>query len=769
MTEKNASIDIIVLGSLLTQNESQESALYPLPPESVFDLFSSPTPVIISRSPSPQAPLQFVPATPSISLDFSDDFRDSPQFLLFTMGDIKPDTIPLLTSASQYSDWVAKIKGVMLFTGCWGPVLNASPLEGEKAEDWKKKDDQAKGLIWMRTATNYHYLLETKEEEVDGVKKCVAASYSAKDMWDVLKKEFGTPDTAEAIGLLMSFSNLPPMTDTRPLRDQLGTYITHIRDASNGGMHFTESQQAVFILMKLPPSYSTLSTSLTSSHPLKDWTIEWIQGKVLAEESLHSSTSQSMTRISKTKPKPSGPCDFCGSGTHHESTCWKKHPDQRPKKGGKGKGKGKEKDKDKGKGKDNSNNHAHTAAPAVNVLVAESSSNMHASFYSAAHAAGVRHTHWLMDSGASQHITFDINDFAEYKAYDTPIVFRTAASGEGSSVKALGEGLVRGETFIDGVKWSIDLPKVCYIPMASSRLFSTGSIEKNGYSIFQGGQKMSIFDKLPSGAVTHGSMIKIEGRKILEGVFNPINNLYDFVLEIKSGPHVHLSKTDYKTWHRRFGHAGKEVLRHLPKNVKGVDHVDPADDEPCEGCAFGKSHRLPFPPSEKRAAEPLELVHTDLDGPMRTASVGSGFLYFASFIDDFSGLGIACFLKRKSDAMKAFDNFKAWAETQTGKKIKRHLLDLGIEHQKSTPDSPQQNGRAERWNRTIVEKAMSMLHHAGLSHSFWQLAVEAAVHIYNPWDGTIPDVSYFRVLAAKPLFTCKRQSAKGNSTRRQSR
>ncbi|KAL7280531.1 hypothetical protein ACG7TL_005463 [Trametes sanguinea] len=765
-----------------------ESPLYPFS-ESVFDLFSAPTPVVVSRSPSPAAPLQFVSTTPPISLDFSDDFQDSPQFFLLTMGDIKPDTIPLLTSASQYSDWVAKIKGVMLFTGCWGPILSQSAPEGEKAEDWKKKDDQAKGLIWMRVATNYHYLLETKETTEGEIKKRVPASYSAKEMWDVLKKEFGTPDTAEAIGLLMAYFNLPPMSDSRPLRDQLGTYITCIRDASNGGMNFSEHQQAVFLLMKLPPSYNTLSTSLTASHKLGDWTVEWVQGKVLAEESLRSGTSQSVTRISKTKPKPSGPCDFCGSGTHHESTCWKKHPDQRPKKGGKGKGKGKEKEK-KGKEKDNSNNHANAAAPAVNVLVAESS-NMHASFYSAAHAAGVRHTHWLMDSGASQHITFDINDFAEYSAYDTPIVFKTSASGEGSSVKALGEGLVRGETFIDGVKWSIDLPKVCYIPMASSRLFSTGSIEKNGYSIFQGDKKMSIFDKLPSGAVSHGSTIKIEGRKILEGVFNPINNLYDFVLEIKSGGHVHLSKTDYKTWHRRFGHAGKEALRHLPKNVKGVDHVDPADDEPCEGCAYGKSHRLPFPPSEKRATEPLELVHTDLDGPMRTASVGSGYLYFASFIDDFSGLGIAYYLKRKSDAMKAFDSFKAWAETQTGKKIKRvrsdrggeylsneftqHLLDLGIEHPKSTPDSPQQNGRAERWNRTIVEKAMSMLHHAGLSHGFWQLAVEAAVHIYNrqpmrrlkwrcpitAWDGTVPDVSYFRVFGCKAFVHVQKSKREG--------
>ncbi|KAL7284388.1 hypothetical protein ACG7TL_001678, partial [Trametes sanguinea] len=799
-TGKNTLIVISALPPLNTRSvtifpvliDTINQAILPLillVPGLIFDLFSAPTPVVVSRSPSPAAPLQFASTTPPISLDFSDDFRDSPQFFLLTMGDIKPETIPLLTSASQYSDWVAKIKGVMLFTGCWGPILSQSAPAGEKTEDWKKKDDQAKGLIWMRVATNYHYLLETKETTEGEVKKRVPASYSAKEMWDVLKKEFGTPDTAEAIGLLMAYFNLPPMSDSRPLRDQLGTYITRIRDASNGGMNFSEHQQAVFLLMKLPPSYNTLSTSLTASHKLGDWTVEWVQGKVLAEESLRSGTSQSVTRISKTKPKPSGPCDFCGSGTHHESTCWKKHPDQRPKKGGKGKGKGKEKEK-KGKEKDNSNNHANAAAPAVIVLVAESS-NMHASFYSAAYAAGVRHTHWLMDSGASQHITFDINDFAEYSAYDTPIVFRTAASGEGSSVKALGEGLVRGETFIDGVKWNIDLPKVCYIPMASSRLFSTGTIEKNGYSIFQGDKKMSIFDKLPSGAVSHGSTIKIEGRKILEGVFNPINNLYDFVLEIKSGGHVHLSKTDYKTWHRRFGHAGKEALRHLPKNVKGVDHVDPADDEPCEGCAYGKSHRLPFPPSEKRATEPLELVHTDLDGPMRTALVGSGYLYFASFIDDFSGLGIAYYLKRKSDAMKAFDSFKAWAETQTGKKIKRvrsdrggeylsneftqHLLDLGIEHQKSTPDSPQQNGRAERWNHTIVEKAMSMLHHAGLSHGFWQLAVEAAVHIYNrqpmrrlkwrcpitAWDGTVPDVSYFRVFGCKAFVHVQKSKREG--------
>ena len=192
---------------------------------------------------------------------------------------------------------------------------------------------------------------------------------------------------------------------------------------------------------------------------------------------------------------------------------------------------------------------------------------------------------------------------------------------------------------------------------------------------------MSIFDKLPEGAVKHGSTIKIKGRKILEGHYNPLNNLYDLALDIQPGKIIHsATTTNYNTWHRRFGHAGKEALRNLPKNVKGVDHVDPPDDAPCEGCAFGKSHRLPFPPSEKRAAEVLELIHTDLDGPMRTPSVGKGYLYIASFIDDKSGLAVAYYLKHKSDAVKAFDSFKAWAETQTGKKIKRVRSDRGGEY-----------------------------------------------------------------------------------------
>ena len=78
--------------------------------------------------------------------------------------------------------------------------------------------------------------------------------------------------------------------------------------------------------------------------------------------------------------------------------------------------------------------------------------------------------------------------------------------------------------------------------------------------------------------------------------------------------------------------------------------------------------------------------------------------------------------------------------------------------------SPQQNSVAERWNCTILDKAQSMLHSTGLSLGFWELAADAAVHIYNRsptcilgwwmphelWtDGHIPDISYFHIFRCK--------------------
>ena len=130
------------------------------------------------------------------------------------------------------------------------------------------------------------------------------------------------------------------------------------------------------------------------------------------------------------------------------------------------------------------------------------------------------------------------------------------------------------------------------------------------------------------------------------------------------------------------------------------------------------------------------------------------------------------FLKHKDEQFDAFKTYKAWAECQTGRKLKtirtdrgseflskeqkRYLQEHGIEHQTSMPYSPQQNGRAKRFQQTIINKAESMRHAAGLSNGFWKHAVGTAVHVYNVtpiskaefltlkemWSGSKPDISH---------------------------
>ena len=134
---------------------------------------------------------------------------------------------------------------------------------------------------------------------------------------------------------------------------------------------------------------------------------------------------------------------------------------------------------------------------------------------------------------------------------------------------------------------------------------------------------------------------------------------------------------------------------------------------------MGKSKRLPFPPSKSRAKKPLDLVHSDLD-EMPVLSIG-GYKYTATYLDDYSSFGVMFYLKKKSNEFAAFKQYKARAERQLGLTLKCRRFDRGgeflsseqkaymienrIETQMSMPDTLQQNGRAERFQPTIVNGA----------------------------------------------------------------
>ena len=85
----------------------------------------------------------------------------------------------------------------------------------------------------------------------------------------------------------------------------------------------------------------------------------------------------------------------------------------------------------------------------------------------------------------------------------------------------------------------------------------------------------------------------------------------------------------------RLGHYNLKSIQFAQKQelVKDLPNIQVCS-EVCEGCQLGKQHRLPFPSSATwRASEKLQLVHSDVCGPMKTVSL-NGSKYFILFIDD---------------------------------------------------------------------------------------------------------------------------------------
>lgn len=163
---------------------------------------------------------------------------------------------------------------------------------------------------------------------------------------------------------------------------------------------------------------------------------------------------------------------------------------------------------------------------------------------------------------------------------------------------------------------------------------------------------------------------------------------------------------------------------------------------------------------------------------MRTTSL-TGSKYFLTFIDDYSRFTHTAFLKHKSETLSHFLSYQSLVETQLDRRIRvfrtdhggeftsqaftNHCLAHGIQRQYSIPYTPQQNGVAERKNRTLLDAARCMLHVCGRPHSYWEEAVATACYLqnrlfsttlpnqtpYHRWFGHTPDLSHTRIFGCE--------------------
>ncbi len=384
-------------------------------------------------------------------------------------------------------------------------------------------------------------------------------------------------------------------------------------------------------------------------------------------------------------------------------------------------------------------------------------------------------TEWVVDTGATRHFCANKDLISD---------FEPAAKGEqvymGNS--SVSEVLGKGKILLrlnSGKR--LCLINVLYVPSLRKNLISGGLLLKAGFRLLFDGGKLVISKNgefVGKGFVTANSLIMLESA-IVE--FNNKESSSAYIIE------------SINVWHARLGHVNAKSIERLHKNGL-IPNLAKDGLLKCDVCVEAKFTKKPFKCVVDRKTELLELIHTDL-ADFRNIESRGGKRYYITFVDDYSRYTKIYLLRNKDEAENMFLVYKAEVENQLDRKIKRIRSDRGGEysteslrkfceengiiHEMTAPYTPQQNGIAERKNRTLKEMMNSMLISSGLSDSMWGEAVLSANHVLNRvphkkldktphelWKGYAPNLSYLKVWGclAKVAFPSFKRPTVGSRT-----
>uniref|UniRef100_A0AAV1UAV2 CCHC-type domain-containing protein n=1 Tax=Peronospora matthiolae TaxID=2874970 RepID=A0AAV1UAV2_9STRA len=266
---------------------------------------------------------------------------------------------------------------------------------------------------------------------------------------------------------------------------------------------------------------------------------------------------------------------------------------------------------------------------------------------------------WLVDSGATQHMTCSKKFMRNYKVFDAVDVHLA----DDGIVQAIGSGdIVMSMKTPQGMNQGV-LTNVWHIPKLSRNLFSVGRFTKDVGPV--------TFTKDGCYGEAKGAKWKINAR---EG-----KGLFKLQMTPVAPEQANAAKssgcqrgTKSYLWHLRLGHIGHDGLNCIvTKNIGiGIDIPSMKKWDVCEGCALGKQTRMRFQSNTTaRTSKLLEVIHNDVCGPMSVATF-SGKRYFVTFVDEKSRYCVVYLLKSKSEVAAKFMEYAAMAETQTGKRVK---------------------------------------------------------------------------------------------------
>lgn len=600
---------------------------------------------------------------------------------------------------------------------------------------------------WLKDDAKAQELLVTRMEQ--GPLTHLLSCESAHEMWSKLKTVYDKESVVSIHLLQQKFFLLK-------FDSSVSNFISEIEDIKTklkaAGETLSEKMIITKILMSLPENFKHFR-SAWESVPVDNQKLEELMSRLLLEEERMKSfenTTALNTRVSNSRTQSKKRCHICSKVGHLAKNCFfrKRNTENRS-----------EENKQKKyctfckksshnvdecwlkKGKELASGSKKNDEPCVNNAFM-------------VYTEKLRTGDWCLDSGASEHMCWEKSSFDHIHSLK---VRKMVQVGNGQKLEVEGIGQItlwayNGEKLI-----KTTLSDVLFVPELKFNLFSAGcALDKGNYFMILDHEKCQFIDKFGEVRALATRVNKLYKMHFTteNKEYNPsacfstdtepdlLGNSCSDDLDTHTCMKVKTIES-IKEWHNRLGHQNLKHIKEFLKRNK-IEYTDCEQEFVCEACLAGKQHRLVFENSESRATAPLELVHADVCGPMENTSLG-GSRYFLLFKDDFSSYRYVYFLKQKSEVKTCIEKYINLAERETGhkmkvlrtdnglefinKEIKESLEQKGIRHQRTVVYTPQQNGRAEREMRTLVEAARTLLNgRKKMDKTFWAEAINATTY-----------------------------------------
>lgn len=521
----------------------------------------------------------------------------------------------------NFHTWKQKVELLLALRDLDEHLTSKPPENAEELASWKKRDRKARAIIGLTIS----------DEHLDHVRDIDTAA----DVWRAICNVFQRKTLLNRINSRRSFYTAKMREDEKML--QFVNRIRHLAsDMKCMDIKVEEEDVAMAILCNLPERFNNLIVAIDTTIEDRDLTLEFVKSRLLQEEQRMNDRAKEESEDSTalvgqhSRRKSSGPivCYYCGAKGHIQRNCFKKQRDE----------------SDRGQG-----NSAHAAMGGE-----KEQSVVESDFVCliASNSINTSSTSWIVDSGATAHMTFDKSRFQSLE-----ITSRSGVSiGNDSKLEAHGSGSVDLDIIVNGEVRKCRLKNVVYVPQLRYQLLSVAAMCDAGYTVVF--QKSSVSVKMNSKLIASGHRVR--------GLY------YLSTREDRSSKQCALI-SDLSLWHARLAHVNFEGIKKMAKDnvVNGLTVDVGQASNICNSCVIGKATRMSSPKQGgARCENVLDLVHSDVAGPIDVQSMG-GSHYFVTFIDDHSRFCFIYLMKTKSEVHEKFLQWVKLVENQTGSKLSK--------------------------------------------------------------------------------------------------